>query len=134
MKILLSIFLVILFCFPNHGAAAPMEISTSSDHLKTQYDKYYYYDFGNVRVNWSEYADIYLKNTGSHPLHLRGVFIQGSAFWAWSNCPTWLSPGQRCLARVEFRPWTNGYFSGRLRFAFPDGNIYVDLYGWGDRW
>lgn len=135
MKLLLSIFLASCLSLPIISQAGPsIEVSVNPTTVETQHNKYYYYNFGNVRVNWSEYADIYLRNTGNEPLYVHGVYISGSAFWAWSHCPNYLYPGQSCLTRVEFRPWYDGYFSGTLRFSFPDGSIVVDLYGWGVRY
>lgn len=112
----------------------PFEISIAPDAIQEQHNRYYSYNFGTVRVNWSQYADFVLRNTGSSVLHIRGVYISGTSYWAWTNCPRYLRPGQRCLARVEFRPWSEGYYTGRLRFALSYGNIFVDLYGWGSRY
>lgn len=134
MKLVLSIFIGIFLAFPTFAKSGSVELTVNPATLETQSSRYYYYNFGNVRVNWSEWADIYLRNTGVEPLNVRGVFIMGSAYWAWSNCPNLLYPGQSCLTRVEFRPWHEGSFTGRLRFAFPYDSIYVDLYGWGVRW
>ncbi|ASD63454.1 Ig-like domain-containing protein [Bdellovibrio bacteriovorus] len=134
MKLLLSIFLAASLCLPLTTQAAPLEVTVTPSTIETQSHQYYYYNFGSVRVNWSQYADIYLRNTGHEPLYVRGVYISGAAFWAWSQCPNYLYPGQSCLTRVEFRPWYEGYFSGALRFAFPNGSIVVELYGWGVRW
>lgn len=134
MKLLLSIFLGILLYVPGFAAKAPLELSFTADSVNNHSTQYYSYNFGGVRVNWSQYADFYLRNSGNLPLRVRGVYITGSSYWAWSNCPRDLYPGQRCLTRVEFRPWSEGSFYGRLRFAFPDGNIYIDLFGWGVRY
>lgn len=134
MKLLLSIFLAAGLYGPLNVNAAPMEITVTPATIETQNHQRYYYNFGSVRVNWSQYADIYLRNTGHEPLYIRGVYISGAAFWAWSQCPNYLYPGQSCLNRVEFRPWSEGYFSGTLRFALSNGNLMVDLYGWGVRY
>lgn len=133
MKLLFIFILEVFFTFPALAAPA-LELSVNPQKIETHSNKYYYYNFGNVRVNWSEWTDIYLRNTGPQPLSVRGIFVTGSAFWAWSNCPNWLAPGQSCVTRVEFRPWHEGSFSGRLRYSLGDGNIYVDLFGWGTRW
>ncbi|MEK2645778.1 hypothetical protein [Bdellovibrio sp. BCCA] len=134
MKLLMSILLGFFLSHPCFAKSDAVEISVSPSSLSSQSGRYYYYNFGNVRLNFSEWADITLRNTGVEPLNIRGVFIMGSGYWAWSNCPNFLIPGQTCLTRVEFRPWYEGYFTGRLRFAFWDDSIYVDLYGWGVRW
>lgn len=134
MKTLTQLLFGILISFPALAHSSSLEITKNSDSIQSQGNQYYRYDFGLVRVNWSQYADFSLRNTGSTPLPIRGIFISGSRFWAWSNCPAVLSVGQRCWTRVEFRPWWEGSYYGRLRFAFPDGNIFIDLYGWGTRY
>jgi len=133
MRFLLGLLLTAFIALPA-GAKPSLEVTLGDKPLKTQYDRYYYYNFGSVPVNFSRYADFTLRNVGNQPVYLRGVFIIGSAFWAWSNCPPYLFPGQACLTRVEFRPWHEGSFNGRLRFAFPTDNIYIDLFGWATRW
>ncbi|MFS4461181.1 hypothetical protein [Bdellovibrio sp. HCB2-146] len=137
MKLISSLLLGALLIFSSASFAkkSPMNLEISSDVLSSQGNKYYSYHFGQVRVNWSEWADLYLRNTGNGPLYVQGVYLHGSsAFRAWSNCPAYLYPGQSCLTRVEFRPWYEGYDTARLRFALADGNIYVDLGGWGVRY
>nr|BFD59917.1 hypothetical protein CKG001_20240 [Bdellovibrio sp. CKG001]BFD63324.1 hypothetical protein BdHM001_20050 [Bdellovibrio sp. HM001] len=134
MRNLLSIILTMTLQLPVLALASPVELRVSPTTIEAQSSRYYYYNFGSVRVNWSQYADLYLRNTGQEPLQIRGIYITGAAFWAWSQCPEFLFPGQSCRTRVEFRPWHEGYFSGALRFKFPDGNIIVDLYGWGVRY
>ena len=112
-----------------------VNIEISSDALSAQRNQYYSYNFGSVRVRFSEWADFYLRNNGSGPLYVQGVYLQsGSAYRAWSNCPAYLYPGRSCLTRVEFTPWHEGYETGRLRFALGNGNIYIDLTGWGSRY
>lgn len=138
MKILSSFLMgAFLLLTPATFAATDsgLSLEISSDALSTQNNRYYYYNFGQVRVHFSEWADFYLRNTGNAPLYIQGVYMQsGSAYRAWSSCPAYLYPGQQCLARVEFRPWYEGYETGRLRFKFSGGNIYVDLSGWGSRY
>ncbi|UXR63282.1 hypothetical protein EZJ49_09350 [Bdellovibrio bacteriovorus] len=134
MKILLSIILTMILQMPVFALASPVELTVNATTIEAQSSKRYYYNLGSVRVNWSQYADLYLRSTGRNPVQVLGVYISGAAFWAWSQCPNYLLPGQSCLTRVEFRPWHDGYFSGALRFKFPDGNIFVDLYGWGVRY
>lgn len=134
MKRLISIILTTFLCGAAGAQTEPAEVTVNPRNIEAQSRDYYYYNFGNVRVNWSRYADIYLRNTGYEPLYIRGVFIAGTAFWAWSYCPKVLYPGQSCLTRVEFRPWYEGAFSGTLRYQFPHGSIWVDLYGWGTRY
>lgn len=131
MPVLLSFFFGLFFQLPGHATPNSREFSITAKSLQEQSNQRYSYNFGSVRLYWSQYADFYLRNTDSQALPLRGVFITGSSYRAWSDCPRTLSPGKRCLTRVEFRPWTEGYFTGRLRFAFPDENIYVELFGWG---
>ena len=117
------------------AATAAMNFEISSDALTTQGNRYYSYNFGNVRVDYSQWADFYLRNNGNGPLYVQGVYLQsGRAYRAWSDCPAYLYPGQQCLTRVEFRPWYEGYETGRLRFKFANGNIYVDLSGWATRY
>ncbi|WII71652.1 hypothetical protein QJS83_14380 [Bdellovibrio sp. 22V] len=119
---------------PPLAPTSPLQISVNNETLKEESNQYYYINFGSVRVHWSRYENVILRNTGAYPVEIRGVFITGSAFYAWSNCPRWLQPRETCATRVEFRPWYDGHFAGRLRFAFSYDNIYVDLYGWGVRW
>jgi hypothetical protein len=112
-----------------------MNLEISSDAISTQGNRYYSYNFGNVRVRYSQWADFYLRNTGNGPLYVQGIYLQsGTAYRAWSECPAYLYPGQQCLTRVEFSPWYEGYETGRLRFQFAGGNIYIDLSGWGSRY
>ena len=134
MKTLLSIILTMAIQWPALSLATPVELRVNPATIEAQSNRYYYYNFGSVRLNWSQYADLYLRNTGTEPLQIRAIYISGATFWAWSQCPEYLAPGQACLTRVEFHPWYEGYFSGSLRFKFPDGNIIVDLYGWGVRY
>lgn len=117
------------------AAQEPMNLEISSDAISTQGNRYYSYNFGSVRVRFSEWADFYLRNNGNGPLNVQGVFLQsGTAYRAWTSCPAYLYPGQQCLTRVEFSPWYEGYETGRLRFKFSGGNIYIDLSGWGSRY
>jgi hypothetical protein len=95
---------------------------------------YYTYNFGNVQVNYSAYQYFYLRNIGNYPITLYGVYISGTSYWARTNCPPVLNPGFSCTTQVEFRPWYEGYFPGRLRFQLNTGSEIVDLYGWGVRW
>lgn len=135
MKFLLSIFLGIYLSSAAFAKLPDIDIHTfDSKKMEVHRDRYYYYNFGNERVNSSQWAYFSLRNSGSTPVNIRGVFIWGIAFNAWTNCPHWLRPGERCLTTVEFRPWNVGYFSGRLRFAFPQDSIYVELSGWGVEW
>lgn len=133
MKLLASLVLGALLSVQSLSFAETKstEISIKADSLSAQYNQYYYYNFGQVRVNWSEWADFWLRNTGNGPLYIHSVYVYGTAFRSWSNCPVYLYPGQSCLTRVEFRPWYRGYETGRLRFQFSNGNIFVDLSGWG---
>lgn len=134
----LSSFLMgaLLLLSPTTFAAnEAMNLEISSDAISTQGNRYYSYNFGQVRVHYSSWADFYLRNNGNGPLYVQGIYLQsGSAYRAWSDCPAYLYPGQQCLTRVEFRPWYEGYETGRLRFKFAEGNIYVDLSGWGTRY
>lgn len=133
MKLLLGFIFGIFISLPSFAAKSTLEISLNTQSAQDLATQYYSYNFGSVRVNWSQYADFYLRNNGTSPVQMRGVYITGISFWAWSNCPRVLLPGQRCLARVEFRPWSEGSYFGRLRFAYLGGNIYINLYGWGVR-
>ncbi|KHD89575.1 MAG: hypothetical protein OM95_02240 [Bdellovibrio sp. ArHS] len=132
MKMLLPLFLSLFLTLP--AVASPsLEIKTQQGQLETKANRYYSYNFGSQWLHFSRCVDFTLRNTGSQPVQLRGVFIMGSSFWAQSNCPPWLAPGQVCLTRVEFRPWFEGSHHGRLRFAFIEDSIYVELFGWGVR-
>lgn len=133
MKLALSLLLVSIASLTNIALANSVEYQINSSQGDTQSSKQYYYNFGSVRVHSSSYADLYLRNTGNDPVHIRAIYISGAAFYAWSYCPNILHPGHRCLTRVEFRPWHEGYHSGALRFKFPHDSIIVDLYGWGWR-
>ncbi|XGC79590.1 hypothetical protein ACES2L_09655 [Bdellovibrio bacteriovorus] len=132
MKLLIGILLVVTLHSLAQAKPA-VQLSINPEQISAKADKFYYYNFGHVPVNFRERADIYLRNTGDENLEVKGIYILGSAYWAWSNCPNRLGPNQVCRTTVEFRPWHDGYFAGRLRFAFPVDNIYVDLYGWGRR-
>ncbi|MNL45150.1 hypothetical protein D3C87_1677700 [compost metagenome] len=137
MKLISSLLLgaLLIFSPASFAKKSPLNLEISSDVLSSKGNRYYSYNFGQVRVNWSEWADFYLRNTGNGPLYVQGVYISGSsAFRSWSNCPAYLYPGQSCLTRVEFSPWYEGYDTARLRFALSGGNIYVDLGGWGVRY
>lgn len=134
MKLLLSIIFGLIISMTAFATNNSLELSYNSEEIHPQTTKYYSYNFGSVLVNWSRYADFYLKNNGRSHLNIHGIYILGNSYWAWSNCPRDLAPGQRCLTRVEFRPWFEGFFTGRLRFALPSDNIIIDLYGWGVRY
>lgn len=131
MKHLLSIFLGLWISLPFTSKAQVLELKNPSPALTLKSSRHYSYNFGQVPVNWSRWTEIRLRNNGPGPLIIRGVFVTGSAYFAWSDCPAYLGQGQICNTQVEFRPWHNGYFPGRLRFAFPNESIYVDLVGWG---
>lgn len=145
MRILPRLLLASLMTFASAGMAATtptqanndkrLNIEISSDALSAQRNQYYSYSFGSVRIRFSEWADFSLRNNGSGPLYIQGVYLQsGSAYRAWSNCPAYLYPGRTCVTRVEFTPWHEGYETGRLRIAHGNGNIYIDLSGWGNRY
>lgn len=131
----LSRILAFLFLLPPVLAKAQfLEVAVAPDFLEIQADQNYYYNFGHAALNTTRWTDIILRNKGPGPLIVRGVFVAGVGFWAWSDCPPYLGQGQWCRTQVEFRPLYEGYFSGRLRFAFTNDNIYIDLHGWGTRW
>ncbi|WP_373997651.1 hypothetical protein [Bdellovibrio bacteriovorus] len=133
MKVLLPIFLGLFLSVSSFAAPTPVEIKTQTGQIEAKGDRYYSYNFGSQWINFSRWVDFTLRNTGTDPVQLRGVFIMGSSYWAQSDCPPMLAPGQVCLTRVEFRPWFEGSHHGRLRFAFINDSIYIDLYGWGIR-
>lgn len=135
MKLLFGLALSCLLSLPAWSAppASPqqqVEIEIS-DGASTQHSRRYSYNFGSVRVNWSEWAYITLRNTGYGPVSIYGVSVYGAGFSGWTGCPYYLYGGQSCTTRVEFRPWSQGYYNGRLDFRLSSGNIYFDLYGWG---
>lgn len=133
MKHLLSIFLGLTICLPMNATAQILELKTPSAALTVKSSRHYSYNFGQVPINWHRWAEIRLRNNGPDPLIIRGVFITGSTYFSWSDCPPFLAQGQSCNTHVEFRPWREGFFPGRLRFAFSSESIYVDLFGWGVR-
>ncbi|MNJ94762.1 hypothetical protein D3C87_124640 [compost metagenome] len=141
MKIFLTLALASIIALPAWSSSSPtmpdpttpqdqLEV-TISDSPATEGHRRYTYNFGNVRVNWSQWAYINLRNTGYSTIRVYHVNIYGSGFSGWSSCPYYLHGGQVCSTRVEFRPWSRGYYSGRLDYILSSGNIYVDLYGWG---
>ena len=136
MKSLVTLFVSALIYFPAQAkeSSPQLEIKINQEQQEIQTQSSYHYNFGGVRVHWSRWADIYLRNTGHEYLPIHNVYVSGSAFWGWSNCPRYLAPGYSCYARVEFRPWHEGSFYGRLRFEFPYRGINVDLYGYGTRY
>ena len=126
---------LLVFAPTSFAATEPLTIDVSSSSASTQGNRYYTYNFGQVTINYSEWADFYLRNNGSAPLYVQGVYLQsGIAYRAWSSCPAYLYSGQQCLIQVEFRPWSTGYETGRLRIQLSTGNIYIDMSGYGSRY
>ena len=135
MKLLVTLILSLSFSLTVPAKNnAPLELSVSADSLSNRSTERWTYNFGSVLINTSRFADFYLKNIGSTPLKIRGIYLSGGAFWAQSNCPEFLQPNHRCITRVEFRPWSEGSFYGRLRYVLVNKVIYIDLYGWGVRY
>lgn len=134
MKMLIAISVLIFGLLPTSSfAKQSYQLSVNNQNLKAKADKYYYYNFGHVKVNFRERLNLSLKNTGDEDLNIRAIYISGNSYWAYSNCPNMLPPNQVCYTWVDFKPWHEGFFSGRLRFAFTEDNIVVDLSGWGIR-
>ncbi len=136
MKLLSSLVLGALLAFQPASWAdtSSKELTITTDTITAERNRYYSYSFGQVRVNWSEWADFWVRNNGHSPVYMQSVYVYGSAYRGWSDCPSYLYPGQSCLTRVEFRPWHEGYETGRLRISFSTGSIYIDLSGWGVRY
>lgn len=95
---------------------------------------YYSFNFGPTPVNSIRYTYITLTSTGSGNLYLDDITLWGAGFWGRWNCPRVMPPGAQCSVYVEFRPWYEGNFSGRLTFCTSAGNYIMDLFGWGTRW
>lgn len=134
MKYLLSIFLTLFYSQGFAKSSPSVELTTSESKNMHAVANRYFYSFGNQSIHYSQWTYFTLRNNGAEPLYIRGVFIIGSAFDAWTNCPINLPPQRSCLTRVEFRPWYVGFFSGQLRFAYTNDSTYVDLSGWGVDW
>ena len=93
-------------------------------------DQYLTYNYGMTQVGWDQPAAFYLTNNGTTAMTVTQIDISGFSYWAQSNCPSVMNPGDRCIAQVDFRPTNRGFFPGRLTFETTGGNIYIDLSGW----
>ena len=130
MKLITTALLGLLISLSSFAADSKnLEITVNENQIEAAANQYYSYDFGQVFINSSSFANFNIRNTGSGVLAIHGIYIGGATFTAWSNCPAYLNPGQACGARVEFRPWYDGYHRGRLEFRFAQDSIFVDLFG-----
>lgn len=94
----------------------------------------YYYNYGRVRVNRSASAVFYITNNGRSPIYINDVDIDGDAYSGGDNCPRLLFAGQRCRARVTFRPPSVGQHFGEVEFELSGSqDVKVELRGRGVR-
>ena len=90
----------------------------------------HWHNFGMVRVNTRSYASYGLKNTGTTPMTFVSARISGIDFYASHNCGGVLEPQERCIIRIEFAPFSQGYKTGALLFTYvEDYQLYFDLSG-----
>ncbi|RUL75909.1 choice-of-anchor D domain-containing protein [Dyella choica] len=72
-------------------------------------------DFGNVAVNgYSSWQSLTLSNTGSTPVSISNVALNGAAYIDQSYCSGTLAPGAQCVIYVAFHPAANGTFNGTV--------------------
>lgn len=58
-------------------------------------------------------ANVELRNTGSAPINLTGISVDGP-FTLVNPCPATLGPGESCQLRIGFTTTTDGSFNGTL--------------------
>lgn len=86
------------------------------------------FNFGRVWVGQRRVAEFVL-GAGRFPLRIWGMNVNGRFFDGRSNCPSLLLPYQRCVIRVIYMPWREGFHHGRLRVWVGDDRLIVHLYG-----
>ena len=139
MKTIMSILMSLFFTLPSfantdENKSKGLEIKISEDSMQSQEHINSSFNFGNVPIGQSRWANFRLTNTGYGNIAVFNIYVSGGGFYAWGSCPYWLYPGQSCYTRVEFRPWYQGGHSGQLTYSTSAGNYYVYLYGWGYYW
>lgn len=134
MKQLLSLAAALLFSLSALAMdSQPIELNLRPGSVQAQMDQYYSYNFGSTSVNFPLYVDFTLNNHGPGPLFVQRIGVGGIDFDAFHNCPGTLPPGTFCTIRVRFKPWNEGFKTGRLLIRTSDGLIQIDLAGWGRR-
>lgn len=94
----------------------------------------HWYNFGSVRVHSSAFAAYGLKNTGTTPMTFVSARIAGMDFGATHNCGGVLAPQERCVIRISYSPFSEGYSTGFLRLTYvEDYELRIDLSGHGSR-
>ncbi|AUN98373.1 hypothetical protein C0V70_09700 [Bacteriovorax stolpii] len=89
----------------------------------------HYYHFGVQRVHSYSSIAYRVTNTGTTPLNMIRATIGGTNYGASTNCRT-LQPGERCSFRIDYRPFFEGYHTGRFTLSFDqDSHIVVDVSG-----
>ena len=98
-------------------------------------------NFGNVFVGKSSqdsqtYAAFRLTNTGTGPLTINSITVNGGDFPVTNNCPVGGNPlaaGSYCMTLVVFAPSTAGLRTGSITFSYnaPGGNQTFQLQGTG---
>lgn len=95
-------------------------------------ERHYYY-FGMQRVHSYSTIAYRVTNTGTTPLNMIRATIGGTNYSAATNCRT-LMPGERCSFRIDYRPFFEGYHTGRFTLSFDqDSHIVVDVSGQATR-
>lgn len=92
----------------------------------TEYHSYY---FGVNRVHMITSVAYRVTNTGPTPINVISMRMLGTNYGAVTNCRT-LMPNERCLFRIDYRPFFEGYHTGRLILSFDQNStIQVDVSG-----
>ncbi len=88
------------------------------------------FNFGRVWVNTTNSVRYFITNTGDIPLHFRSATISGSSFGAYHSCQGTLQPRERCWFVVQYRPFFEGFHSGRFVLSFHENiRVIVDVMG-----
>ncbi len=94
-------------------------------------NQYMSYSFGQVQRNTRQSVVYRLSNTGTTPLKINEIFVEGPGFSANHNCPEVLQPQGSCQTLIYFWPAWQGFHSGRLVWSMEGGDIILSLSGYG---
>ncbi|AGH96091.1 hypothetical protein [Pseudobdellovibrio exovorus] len=125
MKIVSAILAMVLGL---SAQAAQLEITAEANSVVNTAD-YYRLDFGTTFVHSRLSQSYVLRNTGATPLTFRDARIWGSDFAAFHGCSRGLEPNETCRFTIEFRPFFEGFSSGRFELNFAEDFVVFDLFG-----
>ncbi len=128
--VLASVTAVLMFASVSQASVSVRALQPSA--TENSNDQYVSEFFGNVRLNFSQYAAWEITNNGDQAITFAAMNLRGMMFYGNTNCPDTLEPSQKCTVQVRFTPTMVGSHTGALDVLISDGhNIFFDFWGYG---